>query len=235
MAYRLKSRVHQCVGGFQFIQPEIKWESLKVLGRSPSWERLVNALIDARRANPHHLEKYHWSLDPVTVANEVDAYNAQRMVDGGHTKYLMGEGGKNLPKSIPPNRLISRAGNVAAGGEVLVEWISSGAEAVEPAQSEHRAQVCVCCQSNQSGDFMSFFTRPVSEAIRLALNLKRDWNLKTAVDDQLGVCEICDCPLKLKVHMPIERIQTRIPDSVRSSLPGHCWIQKELSTRVDKP
>lgn len=234
MAYRLKSRVHQCVGGFQFVQPEIRWESLKVLGRSPSWERLVNALIEARRANPHHLAKHHWSLDPAVVADEVDAYNAQRMVELGHTKYLMGERGERAPKSLPLNRLTSRAGNVAAGSEVLVEWLASGAEAVPANRSGQRAETCISCPANQTGDLMSFFTRPVSEAIRMALNLKRDWQLKTEVDDQLGVCEICDCPLKLKVHLPIEKIKDRIPDSVRSRLPANCWIVRELSTQVDK-
>lgn len=234
MAYRLKSRVHQCVGGFQFIQPEIRWESLKVLGRSPSWERLVNAVIEARRANPHHLQKHGWSLDPTTVADEVDAYNAQRMLDGGYTKYLKGPEGQPAPKSLPPGRLlISRAGNAAAGGETLVEWLASGAEAVSHEKSESRARTCLSCKHNESGDLLSFFTRPVSEAIRFALNLRRDWNLKTEADDQLGVCEICDCPLKLKVHLPIERIQSRIPEAVLARLPGHCWIPGELSTRVD--
>lgn len=113
---------------------------------------------------------------------------------------------------------------------MLVEWLASGAEAVPQEQATGRGQVCAGCSLNEPGDLSNFFTRAASEAIRKALNTRREWKLETALDKKLGVCGACLCPLKLKVHLPIDRILAKIlPESldyIRANAPG-CWLLKE--------
>ena len=109
----------------------------------------------------------------------------------------------------------------------MVEWLKDGAEAVPQDLSIARANVCAHCPHNQSGDLTSFFTVPVSNAIRKALADKDGMNLATPIDDQLHVCGICLCPMKLKVHVPLKTILDRLPTEVFTELPEYCWMRTE--------
>jgi hypothetical protein len=102
--HRLKSRDKQIPNGFWFRQPEINWHSKKVLGMHPSFSTLVNAVISARRANPHHAAKHKWSLNRDAVANEVEAFQVKICLAGGWTSYLTESGGGAPPPlSQPPS------------------------------------------------------------------------------------------------------------------------------------
>lgn len=115
-----------------------------------------------------------------------------------------------------------------AGADTLVDWIASGAEAVPGEKSAERALVCSSCPKNGQGDLLSYFTRPAAEAIRRTVQRKLEMQLTTPSDDTLGICTVCDCPLKLKVHLPIENIGKKLAAVTRSELPEWCWIRKEL-------
>lgn len=226
--YRLRSRVRPIPNGLRFAQPELKWDSVKVLGKFPSWEQLVQAIIAVRAANPAQTEKHGWSVDPATVADELDQYNTRICLSTrGWESFVKGPGGSAPPKMPPPGSVLSNLAKAAAGGKVLVEWLESGAQAVTRGHSECRAIVCMHCPLNQKGDLLSFFTRSVSEAIRATLNLKHQWNLFTSVDESLGVCQACKCPLPLKIHLPIEMISPKIDAETRAALDPRCWITKE--------
>jgi hypothetical protein len=88
--------------------------------------------------------------------------------------------------------------------------------------------VCTTCDRNSKGDLLQFFTKAAGEAIRQAIEILWQQDLKTPHDDKLGVCDVCDCPLKLKVHFPIDRIKKGTSDETRARLPEYCWIVKEL-------
>jgi hypothetical protein len=221
--YRLKSRQKGIPQAIRFHQPELNWTS-----RPASFENIVQQIIRVRLGNPHHLAKHGWATDHDSVANELDAYLAKVCLENGWTHFV--EGGVGDPPPPPPQArrsLRQSAGNVAAGGRILVEWISSGAEAVSGDQSNRRAGVCVRCPMNSPGDMTSFFTVPVANAIRAALNQREGWNLKTGYDDKLGVCDACGCVTKLKVHMPIELIAKKLQPEVRGALHSSCWIKSE--------
>jgi hypothetical protein len=237
MDYRLKSRVKQIPNGLKFVQPEVGWDSVKVLGKFPSWEVLVNAVVALRMANQAQAQKHGWSVDVNAVAQEVDAYNTRLCLEAGWSNFVQGPGGRSPPKSFPPGSLMRSSSHAAAGGKVLLEWLNSGAEAVSTPLADKRASVCTDCPMNQRGDLLSFFTRPVSEAIRAALNLRSSWNLRTDNDANLGVCQACNCPLKLMVHVPLELKLKSMNQETLDALHPSCWILSELrlSTRVDKP
>jgi len=214
---QLLNRQKQIPYGYFWYEPRTKWRS------SPgSFDNVVQQIIAHRQANPW-LQK---ATDTPTVANELDAFAAQICNANGWTDFITGGDPPN--PQLPPRNLASRLVNVAGGASaVLVEWLASGAEAVPLEVSDKRAAICAKCPVNEVGDWLRFFTVPVSEAIRAALNSRREMKLQTPYDDRLGVCTACDCPIKLKVHMPIERIRSKLKEDQKAHLHPDCWIPKE--------
>jgi hypothetical protein len=222
---RLKDRNKFIPNGFIFYQAETGWQPQ----RMQSFETIVAAIIAHRNANPWLKDKNGWSVDPDTVREELDRYNAKVCEHMGWKDYISSAGDSAPPLSQPlPQRLLHRGANVVAGAETLVDWIADGAEAVGVEVSSERAAVCSACPKNGKGDLLSYFTRPAAEAIRRTVARKNEMQLTTPYDDGLGICEVCDCPLKLKVHLPIEVIVKKLSPVTRSELPAHCWIRKEI-------
>lgn len=222
---RLKDRNSQVPNGLSFRQPETGWWSRDVLGSHPSFDTLVRAVQTHRMGNPVLLQK-GLRTDYDGVAAEVENYNALICQERGWTKYILG----GSSAAAPAPKVVSlprRLRDVAAGADTLVSWIRSGADAVPSAQSESRASVCTRCPKNRDRKLTDIFNVAVSEAIRAAYNQREKWNLKTSLDDKLGICDVCFCPLKLKVHMPIKSIMDKLPQSTYQELPEACWIRSE--------
>lgn len=219
---KLKDRNRFIPNGFRFFQPETQWEA----PRHVSFEAVVNALIVHRQGNPWLTTKHGWPTNFESVANEVDAYNAKLCVQMGWTDYIM-EGSAGLTATPFPHPLPRQLKNVAAGASVLVDWLESGAQAVPPRLATSRGAICAACPKNGKGDWTRWFTVPASEAIRRTVEKRTEWNLSTPFDDQLGVCEACLCPLKLKIHLPITQIKQKLDPEVIPLLHESCWITKE--------
>lgn len=222
--------------GFSFIQPETGWRS----PRMASFETIVSSLIAHRQANSFLVQKHGWAMDHDSVANELDAYNANLCAQMGWTDYIMIPLGEPPPpKSRPPSQsdqnLVSAAGakvkKIWAGVRTLNDWIDSGEPAVDAAKSNQRASVCAGCPQNGRGDFTKWFTSPAAEAIKRQVEKLADRKLSTEHDSSIDVCEICLCPLKLKVHTPFSFIKEHLSDSVAAELKRvpKCWIIDELS------
>lgn len=218
---RLKDRNRLIPNGFRFYQPETRWEG----PRHTSFNALVDSIIAHRKANPSLMAQHGWSADPSSVSEELDAYNTKLCQQFGWHDYIM-EGGQ-APAATPFIPLPNRLKSVAAGARDLVHWINDGAEAVPFEKALARAQICKDCPQNGRGDFTSYFTVPVSEAIRAELNRRREMKLSTPIDEYLGVCLACACPLKLKIHIPIENIRTQLQPEAVARLDERCWIPKE--------
>lgn len=223
---KLISRDRFIPGGWQFYQPEIKFTARPNM----SFRGLVEALINARQANPHLVQKHGWSLDYDTVANEVDLFNATICEQMGWTDYFSAGTPESGRRSFPhPQTHLhpSRAGAVVGGAKILVDWIKSGAEAVPAEQAEKRALVCSRCPLNERGDFSRWFTVPVSEAIRATIADRNGMGLKTSHDEQLSICGACLCPLKLMVHIPLEMKLKSMNQESKDALWENCWIRAE--------
>ena len=92
--------------------------------------------------------------------------------------------------------------------------------------ADSRAAICATCPRNDGGDFTAYFTKPIADRIRTQLEIRGDLQLRTSHDEKLTVCSACDCPLKLKVWVPIEHIMLHTADDVRAKLDPRCWILK---------
>lgn len=223
----LKNRQIQIPQGLSFLQPETGWRP----ERWSSFESIVSQVISHRQGNPHLIEKNGWSVDPQVVATEVDNYNTKVCEQMGWFQFIEGGGPMPIPFTKPgqpqfhnPLRSVQ---NVAAGSLAIVEFIDSRAEAVPDEQANVRAATCAACPLNTKGNWISLFTVPVANAIRQKLQQRRNMNLSTPQDAQLGVCEACDCPLPLMIHFPLATKLKSLTASSRASLHPNCWILSE--------
>ncbi len=220
---RLKNRNKQIPNGFKFLLAETGWQSPPY----SSFAQICNGLKQNILANPYLAQKNNWQTEDPWIEKVVEAYQVKICQMHGWSNYLHDVGGVSPPKSTPPSPLSLLRRVVAGANTVAVDWIASGAEAVPITQAEDRARVCVMCPLNKRGDLLSFFTVPVTEAIRAAISLKNDWKLETKDDSHLGVCQACSCPLRLKIWMPIGVILPKMPAESFDALDANCWIRKE--------
>lgn len=222
----LKNRAVQIPGGLKFMQSETGW----IPDRFSSFDSIVEQVINHRNGNPWLTEKNGWSTDRATVEMEVDNYNTRfcQQMGGQWLAYI--EGGPDLSVPFGPTPRLSQLGRlavVAGGAKVLVEWIKDATEAVPHELSNQRAKTCVECPMNAKGDWTRFFTKPVSIAIQAELERRLDMKLSTDHDEQLGICDACLCPMRLKVHAPLGLITKHISQESRQKLHPSCWITIE--------
>jgi hypothetical protein len=223
---RLKNRNVQIPNGLTYYLPQTKW----VPRQNSSFQGIAEALLYHLKGNPQVAKALQWPLEIGFISDKVDQYNAKLCETNGWTEYITeAAGGRPAgdPFSFPPPSHLARLSRVAAGGKTLVEWLASGAEAVPSELSEARAAVCATCPFNEPGNLSNFFTRATSEAIREALNQRREWKLQTSRDQDLGVCSACLCPLALKLHLPISRILKGLDAETKAALAPACWIKLE--------
>jgi len=236
MAYRLKNRNMQVPNGYKFLQPETGWMAPRMV----SFSSVVRSLIAHRRGRPDLITKHGWSTDENEVSSEVEAFNVRICLQHGWTNYLDGAdmGGGLPPKSSHPSQqelqqvsvAAGRAKKIWAGVRTLNDWIDSNDPPVASDLAHSRASVCVACPKNTKGDFTTWFTKPAAGAIQQQIERLQDRKLSTPLDNQINVCEICLCPLKLKVHTPLAYIKSHLTDSIFNELRGApgCWIVSEI-------
>lgn len=237
---RLKSRQMQIPNGYRFVQPETNWQPR----RYSSFDSIVTSLISHRKGRPDLMAKHNWSIDYDVVAEEVERFNVNRCQKHGWNNYLdeADFGGGAPPKQMPLSQADQRqvsaaAGRVTkiwAGVKTLNEWIDSGEAPVDQELSNSRALVCSKCPKNGEGDMTSWFTRPAAAAIKRQIEKLEHKKLSTPYDSAINICEVCLCPMRLKVFTPIKFIKAHITDAVFDELPRspRCWMIDEL--QVDK-
>lgn len=224
----LKNRNNFPPGGYTFHQPETGWDA-------PGWmsfDATVNAIIKHRLANPRHNLAIAFNV----VEWELEKFTEERLksIPGG-LAYLV----QNtqiaqalsfpVPHSPRPAAVVGAVKKLKAGIGLLIDWLGADVEPVKQELANARAGICKDCKSNSSKHISTYFTEPASARIQEQLEIKHDMVLSTEHDDKLGTCEICLCPMKLKIWTPTGFIKEHTPDEVVQNLPDHCWVKQELS------
>lgn len=123
--------------------------------------------------------------------------------------------------------ILRQTKQLAGGVALLRDWTGTGSP-VSPELANKRAAVCVECPlNNRDPNWIDKLTTETSEAVRSQMELKLKLNLATHSDEQLGVCDACLCPMKLKVWVPIKFIQKHTEDETYWALHPKCWILAE--------
>ena len=73
---------------------------------------------------------------------------------------------------------------------------------------------------------LDFFTAEAAKTIHTQLQMRTEMELKTSVDDKLGICHACSCWTPLKVHVPMEFILAHTSELTKTALHKSCWILK---------
>jgi hypothetical protein len=233
---RLINRQLQIPNGMHFYLPAAKWHSPP----GASFNVICDGLERVVQAHPALAAKHGWPRDRLGIENWVDAYNAHVCARMGWDNYIMDESGagSSTPKASPPHQqetlrslknAAARARELVAGAKQLGEWMGSKSGPVDKDLALRRAQVCSACPLNLEGDWTKWFTVPAAELIRRQVEQATGLGLTTPADDRLHLCEACHCPLKLKVHVPIDYIAPALTPEVRARLKAgkDCWILSE--------
>lgn len=232
---RLKDRQRQVPNGFSFYLPEVKWKSPS---NFPSFNVVADGLQRVVAANAYLAARNKWPTDRKGIEDWVDLYNATVCARMGWDDYIVNDQGSSIPKSSPHHQqqtlqnlasAAARAKELVAGAKTLTEWLDSGEPPVSSELSTHRAIVCTQCPKNEVGDFTRWFTVPAAELIRRKVEKAQQRKMTTPRDELLHVCTACGCPLRLKVHVPIEWIRKReTPEVIEKLKAGNnCWVINE--------
>lgn len=230
----LKNPEAQIPNGLYYIQAETGWDSRAMIGTFPSMDTLTRGTMSHREGNPWLAQKHGWSMDYQSVLKEMRDYNAMICLKNGWMNFIItNEAAPVEPPVIQKKTLLSDGAavgsikRVAAGIGVFLDWVGDGATPVAVEVAERRAKVCSGCIKNDGGDFKAYFTEPIAAKIKKQLEIKNDLQLKTSLDEKLTVCSACDCPLKLKVWVPLEHILEHTSKEVKTRLWSNCWILRE--------
>jgi len=236
MSVRLKSRTQCPVNGFQFFQAETGFDLVKACPTCQwDFKGAVQVIIAHRRSNP----RFNLPTDIIQVSDELDLTNAMRMLAIKGGDYYISTDAAPFEispkfKALRSQRPVAAGGGVLpkmiSGAAVLDEFLGAGGVAIPPEQAWARAITCATCEHNGQGDWTSYFTKPASEMVRKWLGIKHDLGLTTPEDEKLNVCEICLCPLKLKVHVPMPAIKAHLHPSTLEDLKANapwCWMLKD--------
>lgn len=236
---RLRSRTQSPVNGFQFRQPQMAWFNLNA-DPSSQWDfnRLVDLVQALRRSNP----RFNLPTDRAAIEAEVDYANALRMKGiRGAESYWYEDQGATPPFPLPSPSLPQPAGakgvvagigkylgNTVAGMKLYLHWTGQGGEFVSPELAEKRAAVCCSpCPKMVVGNFAQRWNAAAAGEIMAILGILKDLKHATSFDNQLAICDPCDCPLKAKVWSPIDVILKDIRPEAKANLWDRCWITHE--------
>ena len=206
--------------GWIFKQPQMGWDMPNPVSQTIS--SATKEIIKMRLKNPALTAKHNLATNFEVVQDELIKYTAMRTGTALAPPTSFTNPLRSLPQAV--EGLAAAVKKTAQGGALLLEWEESGQPPVDPDTASRRASFCVECPKNGKGDMTRWYTIPVSEMLRKRMARVHAMKLTTPYDDQLGVCEGCLCPLKLKVWTPMDLIQKRLKPEQRKELWEKCWV-----------
>lgn len=224
----LKSRSKWPPGGWQFFQQETGW----ALPKGQDFHQSILQIIVHRKANP----RFNLSTDYDKVANELDDFQCARLAND--PVWCIAEGISNFSGRLPVRRqpedvkgAVAGASkflkNSTAGIGLYLEWFGDG-KPVAPEVAETRAKACLQCPKHVPGTVFQRFSKAAAVEIMTVFGVLNDLQLKTSVDEQLQICDACDCPMKAKVWCPLPIIKGHLRPEAFAALWEQCWIRNEV-------
>ena len=118
--------------------------------------------------------------------------------------------------------------DMAHGASVLADWVGSGNQPVAAWKALARSSVCEGCPKNRSAKgWKDRVTAEAAKLVKAIFRLKDNAVLVVPNEEKLGVCSACDCPLKLKVWVPLDFIWDNTSERDLAKFVPKCWIMNE--------
>ena len=228
---RIKNKRANIPNGYLYVQRETGFDVSKVMPHTINdFNAVARAIQQHRMSNP----QFKLNTNLAAIEAELEAVNVARIasIPGAKDVYLMDVGGASPSFQPAPNqptlaKLVAVAGAVKTGKDVLFDWEESGQPPVTQEVADQRASICATCPQNGQGGLSRYFTIPAAAMIKARFEKLHEMKMSTPSDAQLGICEACLCPLKLKCWTPLDFILKYMTDDVRAKLDGRCWILGE--------
>lgn len=225
-------------GGWQFYQPETDWHAPGPLENT--FDRQVDNIVAMRKANPAK----NLPTDKAVAAADLEAYTEVRLAKtysrNGMQKFMVQSAPtpQELKKKVSSGTPFARneprgvAGVAGAGNRTaaLEEWLGAGGTPIDRELANHRASICENCPANQKAGWRDLITVGAAHALRLYLEIKNSMNLRLDLEDELGVCRACTCPLVLKPWAPIDHIKDNTDEETMEKhrkANAECWVVTE--------
>ena len=102
------------------------------------------------------------------------------------------------------------------------------------AKAQARADICSGrisgrkCPFNYQGGWL--LPQAVADTVRRWFELKNHLKLRVEGEEKLGHCEVCNCVLSFKVHVPRQTTLNHTPDIEYEKFPSFCWLKTEAYT-----
>lgn len=235
---RLKSRTEFPPNGVQLLLPEVGMtRSLQ-----GSFREMVAAYLQLAKRNPALFQKLGWPTDIRGAENFVEQRECLRLIAAGHSFFVDMQTAApeevRMANTAVKKNLLDRVVEVGkatkAGIGVWIEQFGPDGKPVAQELAEKRAAVCAgdgshppCPHNDLAVRLEDLFILPASNSIKFVYEMMRDLKLQVSRQDQLGVCRLCLCPLKSKVHTKLEIVMRHVTPDILQALPDFCWIKTQ--------
>ena len=220
----LKSFTTLPPGGFSYTQPETKMTFRQYL---PIREQ-ANLVLDHRKANTLPRATYN------EVVDDIEEWTCLRL--NNDPEWCIVEAQKKTSAPLRFGSLLAEAvqavgdgvASAVVGARIIFEWWGDGGRPVDSDLAQRRADVCLKCPFNSAD---RTWLSGLSEAAKEQLEFRSKMKMIVAGERELGVCTLCACPLKLKVHTPTQKLVDHTPADVMADLDkvtGPCWVRDEI-------
>jgi len=219
-------------GGFQVLIPEAGMTEPFCGGFDETWMWLLRFV----GKNPVLAQRLGLPTNPEGCKRWVHTYNARRCIAHGWLGFVDLESASpdQVVTAQKKRSLAAAVGNVgrkaSAGVSAYMEMFGSVGPVAKPL-AEARASVCFGCPQNDAAHgILDYLAEGIARKTMSVLAALKDLDLVTSLNDKLGICRACSCPLKAKVFAPLSVIVEKMPPEVWPELPRvnpRCWIIAE--------
>lgn len=119
---------------------------------------------------------------------------------------------------------LDKVSHIKDGAKTLTEWLGEGGITVDQETAQRRTDTCLKCDLNQFGNQI---VDVVAAAIKKTVELKNDLGLTTNGIKNLETCQLCSCPLRLKIFVPISNVKRSLTPKEFELAPAFCWMVTE--------
>lgn len=225
---RLKSREKWPPHGFTLLLPEIGMKS----PLTGSFNEMVDAFSRIVQKNPALAQKHNWPTYREAQEDWLDEREAQRMVAHGWFNFVIMEG--SPPSFQKKTSLVARVGNVAGAAKTALAIYSDlfgpGGDVVAKEEAERRAAICVKCPKHDAvGGLKKYFIKAAANELMAVFAMLKSKDITTSLDDQLGVCQVCECPMRAKVFIEAHVLKKHLKPDQIAKLDSKCWIPPAIA------
>lgn len=102
-------------------------------------------------------------------------------------------------------------------------WLGDGGKPVPQQEAQQRANICLRCPLNKDKGLSHLIAEGAASIVHRQMEIKHRLRLHVEGEQNLHICDACDCVMNLKVWVPMKHI---LDNTDTKDLHENCWIRK---------